>query len=305
MKAETTSPNVLPRPPKFSIQELDRCKETGDYNPILFEWYKFVGSLNAFVAHIQKESPAFRPIQPQHYHVLIGLLNRCARLMLANVALSHEGRFGETTAIVDRCIFESAIKIVWLCRDPSDEKFARYLADGLKTEIEFKAEIETNIEARRGEALPIESRMLKSIANHIASSGLSESEITRAKKLPDMASILAAVGHARLMYVVAHRIGSHHVHGTWSSLLIHYLEEREDQPGYNFQPRGHDCDTNFNQFAFVPLTVLEALAAYVGLVLEDSSDTKAFMKLFEATAAEVMQVYEEAGAADDRKREEN
>ena len=93
-------------------------------------------------------------MSPQRYYVLIGLLNRCARLMLSNVALSHERKFGETTAIVDRCIFESAVKIIWLCHAASDEEFTRYLADGLKTEVEFKARIEADIAANGGATLP-------------------------------------------------------------------------------------------------------------------------------------------------------
>ena len=62
--------------------------------------------------------------------------------------------------IVDRCIFESGVKIIWLCTDSSQEKFTRYLADGLKTELEFKAKIDSNIAARGGDALRIETRML-------------------------------------------------------------------------------------------------------------------------------------------------
>jgi hypothetical protein len=102
--------SLVPDPPAFTDDEIRHCRETGDFRPILFEWYKFVGCLAILLAHIQRGSLAFRPITAGHYHVLIGLLHRCARLMLSNVALSHEGRFGETTAIVDRCIFESAIK---------------------------------------------------------------------------------------------------------------------------------------------------------------------------------------------------
>jgi hypothetical protein len=48
--------DLLPEPPSFSEEELRKCKETGDYRPILFEWYKFVGGLNAVVAHIQRDS---------------------------------------------------------------------------------------------------------------------------------------------------------------------------------------------------------------------------------------------------------
>ena len=110
-----------------------QCKEVDDYTPILFGWYKFVGGLLSSFEHTTG-SPAYRQISQQHYHILIGLLNRCARLMLSNIALSHEGRFGETTAIVDRRIFESGVKLIWLCIDPCQEKFTRYLVDGLKTE---------------------------------------------------------------------------------------------------------------------------------------------------------------------------
>jgi hypothetical protein len=94
----------------------------------------------------------------------MGLVNRCARLMLSNVALSHDGKFGETTAIVDRCIFESALKIIWLCRSASQEEFTRYIATGLKTELEFKAAIEANIMANDGVPVPIEKRMLTLLA---------------------------------------------------------------------------------------------------------------------------------------------
>jgi hypothetical protein len=295
---------LLPNPPTFSQEEISRCRETGDYAPILFEWYKFVGSLNVIVAHIQRESPAFRAITPQQYHVLIGLLNRCARLMLANVALSHEGRFGETTAIVDRCIFETGMKIIWLCRDASQEKFVRYLADGLRTELEFKAQIESNIASRGGEPLPIESRMLRSIGNHIASSGLVETDIDTAKRLPDLASMIGSLGYARLTYIVGQRMGSHHVHGTWSSLLMHYLEERDGAPNFIFQPRAHDCETHINQYMFVPRIVLDAMTAYVQFAFNESLEVKAFVDLFESTETELMRVYEEAIAVRDQARSE-
>lgn len=117
--------DIIPNPPKFSDEDMQRCRDTGDYKPVLFEWYKFVGSLCVVVANIRPDCPVYRAIPPQHYYVLAGLLNRCARLMLSNVALSHEGKFGETTAIVDRCIFETAVKIIWLSHNASQEEFTR------------------------------------------------------------------------------------------------------------------------------------------------------------------------------------
>lgn len=286
--------NLIPTAPSVSEEDMRRCRETGDYAPVLFEWYKFVGSLNFVVAHIKRDSPAFCSIPSQHYHVLIGLLNRCARLMLSNVALSHEGRFGETTAIIDRCILESAVKIMWLCIDSSQEKFTRYLADGLKTELELRSQIKANIASNDGKVLPIETRMLASIRNHITASELTEKEITSAKKLPDVASMINSLGYGRLFYTIGHKIGSHHVHGTWSSLLFHYLEEQNKSEEFNFAPRGHDCKTHINQYMFVSRIIIRAMTAYVHYAFEETKDAEVFSGLFESTEKEIIRIYTEA-----------
>lgn len=277
--------NTIPSPPKITDSELEECRRTGNYCPVLFEWYKYVGSLCNFYACIKLDSPAIRTIPAIHYYILVGLLNRCSRLMLANVALSHEGLFGETTNIIDRCITESATKVKWLTHHKKEDYFSRLLSEGLKTEIEFKAEIQAAI-GERGELLQIEKRMLDSIQNHIKSSGLSESEIAASKKLPDMAAMLNSLGENRLMYIVAQRIGSHHIHGTWPSLRLHYLE---DEDGV-LRPRDHNCETHVNQYVFVPLLVLEAMNSFIEYICDDSSDIDAFQRLPNAIMEEIMKI---------------
>jgi hypothetical protein len=225
---------------------------------------------------------------------LVGLTNRCARLMvLSNVALSREGKFGETTAIIDRCIFESAIKIIWLCHNDSDEEFSRFLADGLKTELEFKTRIEDDIAASGGTVLPIQTRMLASINNHIVASGLTPDEIRLSKKQRDLSGMIDGLGYDRLLYVVAQKIGSHHVHGTWPSLLFHYLEKREDEH-FAFGPTSESSDTHINQFMFIPLIVLRAMDVLIRRVLS-GKDAEVFSNLFSSTEEEIMRVYNEAG----------
>ena len=162
--------SVLLDSPTFSDEQMQRCRDTGDYKPVLFEWYKFVGSLLQFRGVHPPRLPGLSSHPPQHYYVLVGLLNRCARLMLSNVALSHKGKFGETTVIVDRCIFETAVKIIWLSHNGSQEEFTRYLADGLRTELEFRDRIEADIAEDGGTASRLQARMLKSIDRHIAAS---------------------------------------------------------------------------------------------------------------------------------------
>lgn len=252
----------FPPLPKIKPKDLKWCRNNGDYTGVLFEWYKYVGVVCNLIACIHRSSPAIKAMEPIHYHVLVGLLNRCSRLILANVTLSRKGTFGETTSIVDRCIAESAIKVVWLCSEPSPERFTRLIADGLKTELEFEAKIRAIIEDRSGKVLRIEERMLRSIENHIKSSTLSRDTIAAAQRIPDMASMIEAIGGDRLMYVIVEKIGSHHIHGTWPSLIFHYLRDHEGE----LTPRDHDCPTHMNQYLFGSMLVLMALRVFIACV---------------------------------------
>jgi hypothetical protein len=126
---------------------------------------------------------------------------------------------------------------------------------------------------------------------------LSEGEIAGARKLPDLATILSTIGFDRLVYIAAQKIGSHHIHGTWPSLLFHYLEEEPDGSGL-FVPRGHDCSTDINQFMFVPVIMLAAMTAYVRYAFQDSDETRAFESLFSSTEAEILRIYIEAVGGD-------
>ena len=279
----------IPQPPTITESQLARCRETGDYRPLLFEWYKYVGTLSNFYSCIRSDSAAVRSLPTLHYATLVGLLNRCSRLILANVALSHKGLFGETTAILDRCIFESAVKVIWLCTKGDDESFSRFIADGLKTELEFKKKIEKNISDRGGTILAIEKRMLTSISNYVSCSGLTEPQIESAKKLPDMAAMIDVIGRDRLLYVVGQKIGSHHVHGTWPSLWLHYLDEQDGMLG----PRDHDCPTHVNQYVFVPLLVLQAVDAFVRFICTDQRDARPMSELLDSVRDEILRFYVE------------
>ncbi|HJW33186.1 MAG TPA: DUF5677 domain-containing protein [Holophagaceae bacterium] len=234
-------------------------------------------------------------IPRMHFTICIGLLNRCSRLMLANTRLSHEGLYGETTGIVDRSIFESAVKVSWLCLKGDAESFDRYLADGLKTELELKDQIITAIEKRNGVTLNIEQRMLASIDSHIQDSGLSEGQIREAKKLPDLATMLDNLGEARLMYVVGQKMGSHHVHGTWPSLKFHYLDK---SPEGVWSPRDHNCSTHQNQYVHVSLAVLSAMKSFISFCIKPGEDAWPFHFLIDSITAEFLKIVEDSNGSD-------
>ena len=172
--------------------------ELSGFEPLFFGWYKFTGSVLNVLSAIEPNSLAFRCSDPRHYYVLSGLMHRCVRLMLANVHLSHEGSFGETAAIVDRCLCESAIRIQWLCSKNSSDRILRFLGDSLRPELEFELEIRAKITERSGTVLPIEQRMLSSIENHIAAAGVTRDEIKQSKRLPNFSQMLDSLGFERL-----------------------------------------------------------------------------------------------------------
>lgn len=291
-----TEDNAFPDPPKIEESLLAACRASDDFRPVLFEWYKYVGIVANFVASLRRDSPAARKISELHYAVLIGLLNRVARLILANVALSHKGKFGESTAIVDRCIFESCVKLAWLCApDTSIERFDQFIADGLKTEVEFEKEIRANVAGRGGKVLQIEKRMLASIARCFADVGITAEQAAASKKLPDVAAMIKALGQSRLLYVVGQRIGSHHVHGTWISLRIHYLEK---DPNGGLRPRDHDCQTHVNQFLMIPGVVLIAMQAFVGFIFTDESVVKGFDQLLKGVGREIEKIGDQVVGTD-------
>jgi hypothetical protein len=279
----------IPLPPEITKEQLARCRQAGDFRPVFFEWYKYVGLLCNFCASIRPDSPAVRKLSTLHYAVLVGLLNRCTRLMLANVALSHDGLFGETTSILDRCIFESAIKIIWLSVRRDEECFRRFIADGLKTEVEFKTLIGQMVSERAGVELEIESRMLESINNYITSTGLSEEEITKSKKLPDLASMINSIGGNRFLYIAGQKMGSHHIHGTWPSLRFHYLDEHD---GF-LAPRDHDCPTHVNQYAYISIFLIHAMRAFIEYVCIGQEDAQVFADRFDSIEKEIRNLYSE------------
>jgi hypothetical protein len=195
--------------------------------------------------------------------------------MLANLRLANEGKHGEASRILDRCIFETCTKVTWLCENTDSEPFERFLADGLKRDLEFGELIRGEIQKRKdGKALVIEERMLASIEHAITSAGLDERVVKETKKLPDMASLHQLTGHERLVYVAIERMGSHAVHGSWTDLRTNYLEVEDEE----FVLRDNDVPMDVNQFVAVSTFVLDALEAFITFMCEAKAPAEALLE---------------------------
>lgn len=281
----------LPQAPVITKEQLEQCKKSGNYCSILFEWYKFIGELSNFISRLRPDSPAFIEIDAIHHAIFVGLLNRCSRLMLANIRLSSKGLYGETTAIIDRCIFESCIKIIWLCHDNTPEKFKQYLADGFKAEFKLKEKINKNIDSRdKKQPLQIEKRMLESIDRYIASTKLTESEISSTKKIPNLFDMIDEIESDELIYIVGQKIGSHHVHGTWPGIFMHYINL--DESGF-YAPRDHNSVTHENQYIIISLFVLLAIEAYINFIISEEETKSVFLQLIANTKNEILKLNKE------------
>ncbi|MGA8474545.1 MAG: DUF5677 domain-containing protein [Candidatus Cybelea sp.] len=254
----------FPLLPEITDALLEQCSSSDDYRPILFELYKHVGLLSIAFAQISPESQGLRALPPLEFSILIGLLTRCSRLMLSTLRLTSEGRHGETTALIDRCIFESSVILRWLCCTELSDRFERYVGHGLKSELALKALIEETIRTRGGVPWAIEKRMIESIARYVDASGFDEKQVAQSKRLPDLASMIRAIGRDPIDYVVGQRLASHAVHGTWPDLFTHYLEQADG--------RLVPCDNasssmTANEFMSISLHVLNALDAFCEYVV--------------------------------------
>jgi len=281
--------------PTFPAEVWDKCRKDNDFMPILFEWYKYIARICNILASVSRHSPAIRRMPALHYAILTGLLNRCSRLMLSNVRLSVTNKYGETTRLLDRSIIESAVIVQWLCHKDSDDCFQRYLAWSIKSDLRLKDHIQQSIAERGGDTFVIENRMLSSIHECIDSTGLSEKQVRQMKSLPDLWSMCRDVGLSEKFYIGTQRMGSHEVHGTWTSLRSNYL--RQDEHG-EYHLRDHDVRPHENQFMVVPLVILETLKRFFEYVVPNPTDREPVKSILVEATAEIEKLIHEIVSPD-------
>ncbi len=283
-------PKELTDKPVFTDKIWGECRRSKDFMPILFEWYKYISGMCSTLAAISKDSPAIRKVPALNYAILTGLLNRCARLMTSNLRLSATNLYGETVALIDRSIHESAITVQWLCLNDGKNGFQRYLASGMKGDITLRNHILSSISDRGGETWVIEKGMLDSIEDCLNSTGLSEKQIKEIKRLPDVWSMCKNIGLSERFYIGIQRMGSHEVHGTWTSLRTHYLRQKENG---QYHLRDLDVRPHENQFMDIPLTILYTLVKFIEYVVADANFRERIDTVLGDAVSEMLKVISE------------
>lgn len=168
--------------------------------------------------------------------VLGGHLVRMFKLMRFAMEESIERR-EEMLSVLVRLLAECVINLRFLVRNYSPELIRSYVVYSLQHEKELSALIRSNIDARAGEALPIEERMLRSIARTFENSLLKEEELPT-KKIRNWGekNLFEKAKDIELGEVYSAIFGgpSRNVHGGWQDLLQYHLEC--ESPGV-FQPK--------------------------------------------------------------------
>ncbi|WP_454784027.1 DUF5677 domain-containing protein [Legionella sp. WA2024007413] len=256
----------FPCPPDFLLEFNEQLVDIKECYRLGFEWYKYVAQLCLFTSHFDVKN--FPDLNVNQYAIIVGLLCRITRLMLNNMTLSCEGRNGETTSIIDRCINESAIKLMWLCKNPIKENFDIYIADGLKNDLKLKKDLNQILNHRKTPATTTEVRMLDSIERYIHQSDFTEVEIEQTKKMPDVASILKKLNFHNIIYRTLMTMGAHSVHGTWTSLVKDFVQIDAEK----VLPKDATTPTHINQYISVSVMVLEGLKAFYSLPFYKTKD---------------------------------
>lgn len=210
--------------------------------------------------------------------VLGGHLVRMFKLMRFAMEESIEHR-EEMLSVIVRLLAECVINLRYLIRNSSPDLIRSYLGYSLQHEKELAALIRSNIEARAGDARPIEERMLRSIARTFENSLLKEGELP-AKKIrswgeKSLFEKAKDVGLAEA-YLAIFGGPSRNVHGGWQDLLHYHLEC--ESPGV-FRPRLEFKHPRPQAIYSLTHLISETLMGYVELL-----DHPSLVPVFDALA---------------------
>lgn len=274
----------LPEPPSFSDEDIAAIRDLEHAGHVFFEWLRYAGECAVFFSYLLPDSPAVATVSKVEYSVFIGHLHRCAKLTMAYLELAQNRKYGEATMVLDRCIFETSLRLIWLLSDDTQNRVNRYLASSVRADIKFRSEIEHRINGKGGDVSPIEERMLDSIRRTINSTGMSEEQIKSTKKLPPLDTMLSQLGVERLTYLVNQAIGSHAVHGTWTHLRLNYMDRSTE----TLALLPDDIDPHANNMATSALWILRAVVAF----LEQSTNIEITSSVIGKIQCEMEDLYE-------------
>lgn len=285
----------LPARPEFPREMLDYVRERKDPRPILFEWYRYAGILSHLLSGILYESPAYNAGSKEMWATISACWLRISRLISTNLELFQNEVYIESTYIIDRCLLETACRIIWLSNDKSEneDRHRRFVEGSIQIDREYKKIVEENIANRSGIQYPIEARILDRIAEFEAKAGTAEVPDSELQRLPNLWRLMEQIGFDRLEYSAIGKLGSQAVHGSWQHLFERFMRLSGDEYEIHF----NEVESNPSQYFVAIVLIFRAVKDYSERFFseEDYQDISTTLAEFEN---EISKVYYDAVESD-------
>jgi hypothetical protein len=216
--------DLLEQPVEVSDAVLQRRRDEGIFDVLAFDLYRETAMVLVVTSQC---SPTENGVLTRNQAICAGLLVRIVKFMTAVMQLSSSTDRAEIVMALNRSIHESEINLRFLLLKNEERFFDQFVLFSLGPEREMYDTIQQNIAARGGERLPIEDRMLESIARVCKASGIAIDQVDPKYRNwgGTVRDRLKELGEEDLYAV--QRIWSHAIHGTWVDLLFHNLRETD------------------------------------------------------------------------------
>ena len=270
---------------------LEACRANDQFGALVYELYKETGRLvcassGAYFGH-GGDSIAF----DRNQAICAGLLVRIFKYMLSVAKLSADIEHGETVQALNRCIVESAVNLRYFLLKDEDATYDKFVKNSLVAERELYDIIQENVQARGGERLVIEQRMLNSIIETCDKAGVKPEEVN-----PKAGSWggsfrdrLEALGYGWQAYTILERIPAHAIHGDWVDLVLNHLLLTQD----GFEPDYDHLRTDGGLLSPIAIFVVEAARDYLHKFFENAEADSLHYRL--VSVQERLQIVESAG----------
>jgi hypothetical protein len=207
--------------------DVDSLRESGTYDDFMndaVELFKELAILCSLGAGVRREADA--TTDDRNEAIRRGLIVRITKLAKSQLNETCAGH-GDQQLALARQLLETCGNLLYVLHQ-GEGAYEAFVVDSLIAERELQELIRRNIDERGGKVLPIEERMLRSIEKTAVGAGVDLSKLPPRGKSgwPSAFDRLRSLGLQDLY--VLFRLGSVAIHGGWSDLYLHHLDDEGD-----------------------------------------------------------------------------
>jgi hypothetical protein len=248
-------PNDLPPEHFVDFEVLRQATSEDEFVHQAFELAKEAASMLALTVGIRTR--ATDGGIPRNQAIVAGHLIRMVKLTIALVRQIADNHGGGQQMQLTRQFLDSMSAADYLLEAPQDRaRFDAFVYNSLIADREFQKEVQRNIDARAGVALPIETRILRSIDRAFRDATVNADELPSRNRNAWPKSIQQLMNRISPSLYSAYRMGSNSIHGTWTDLIRNHLNPTD---------RGFEVVTDEETFRPQPILTMGLLSADISL----------------------------------------